>query len=127
MRRQGRSVQELQWRAPCGEWGSYLSIFVFIAVMICQIVSACLPPVLESAADMSRIGLAFQGMLGVIIFGVLYFGRLIYVAYKGDGDRRQMFLIPLDDIALPELDASVSSEEVGASREKNAGHPVNTA
>ncbi|CAN8105336.1 unnamed protein product [Discula destructiva] len=126
MRQQGRNVQELQWRAPCGEWGSCAAIIAFIAVMICQIVSAILPPVLQSENGKSRCGLAFQGLLGFIIFGSFYLGHQIYVTYQGGRSWRERFLIPLDQITLPELDDVVSSAgsgEVGERREQPVENP----
>lgn len=80
--------------------------------MVCQIVSYILPPVLESEAGESRVGLAFQGLLGFIIFGLLFFGHLIYVGRQGTTLWSETVLIPLGDIALPELDAVRSSDEV---------------
>lgn len=112
MRQQGRDIKELQWRAPLSEWGSYLSIIAFITVMICQIVSYILPPVLGGEAGESRVGLVFQGLLGFIIFGLLFLGHLIYVARQGGGSWSERFLIPLRDISLPELDAARSSDQV---------------
>lgn len=93
-------------------WGSYLSIIAFVTVMICQIVSYILPPVLESEAGESRVGLAFQGLLGFIIFGLLFFGHLVYVARQGGDSWSEKLLVPLRDISLLELDAANSSDEV---------------
>lgn len=51
--------------------------------MICQIVSEILLPVLAREADKSRVGLAFKGLLGFIIFGMFYLGHLTYVFHQG--------------------------------------------
>lgn len=118
MRAQGHAIKKLQWRAPCGEWGSYAVICVFATVMVCQVVSAILPPVLEEEKDKSRVGLAFQGCLGIIIFSMFYLCNLAYVCYQGKVPVDNRLLIPLDQITLPELEAAASSEEVGETRER---------
>ncbi|KAJ4420890.1 hypothetical protein N0V82_004069 [Gnomoniopsis sp. IMI 355080] len=120
IRHQGRNINELQWRAPMSEWGSYVSIVAFVTVMICQIVSYILPPVLESEAGDSRVGLAFQGLLGFIIFSLLFFGHLMYVALQGGTSWRERLLIPLRDISLPELDAARSSDEIVEKNESSS-------
>lgn len=113
MRLQGHNIKDLQWRAPASEWGSYLSIIAFMIAMTCQIVSCVLPPVLQSEAGESRIGLALRGLLGFFIFGLLFIGHVIYVARKGRSSWRETFLIPLGTITLPELEgASLSDEAV---------------
>lgn len=118
MRLRGHSLQELAWKAPCGAWGSISAICVFVIVMICQVVSAILPPVLEEEKDKSRVGLAFQGCLGIIIFATIYLCNLAYVCYQGKVPFRNRFLIPLDQIALPELE--VAAEEVGDTPDQSA-------
>lgn len=123
MRLQGHTTQALKWRAPCGEIGSYATIFVLVTVMICQVVSAILPPVLEEEQDKSRIGLAFQGCLGIIIFATIYLCKVAYLCYQGSVPLKNIFLIPLEQITLPELEAGVSSEEVGEMRDQ-AGEKV---
>lgn len=78
--------------------------------MITQVASAALPPVIET--DMSRIELLFMGLLGFIVVGGLFFGHLIYVSCKGGKTWRERLWIPLQDITLPELDASRSIPSV---------------
>lgn len=112
MRLQGRNVKDLQWRAPASEWGSYLSVIAFIIAIVCQIVSCVLPPVLQSEKGESRVGLALRGLLGFIIFGLLFLGHVIHAARKGDSSWRETLLIPLGTIALPELEVPSLSDEV---------------
>lgn len=112
MRLQGHSIKDLQWRAPASEWGSYLSIISFIVAMICQIVSCVLPPVLQSEAREPRVGLALRGLLGFIIFGLLFLGHVIYLARQRKSSWHETFLIPLRTITFPELKGASLSDEV---------------
>lgn len=112
MRLQGHSIRDLHWRAPASEWGSYLSIIAFIIAMICQIVSCLLAPVLQSEAGESRVGLALRGLLGFIIFSLLFLGHVMYVARRGNSSWRETFLIPLGTITLSELEGASLSDEV---------------
>lgn len=75
--------------------------------MVAQVVSAALPPVLET--DVTRMELFFMGILGFIVVGLLFIGHLLYIFRKDGKTWRKRLWIPLDDIELPELARNMST------------------
>ncbi|KAK2608129.1 hypothetical protein N8I77_006761 [Diaporthe amygdali] len=115
MKRQGRNANELEWRSPTGVWGSYLAAFIILCCMISLVVSAALPPVIPHSQ--SRIETAMQNIIGFVVVFVCWVGHLVIAARRNNASWRERFLIPLDQLTLPELDAGQSPH--ASSIEKN--------
>lgn len=114
MRRQGRSLDELEWKSPLGVYASYYAIVVNLLCMLAQVSSASLPPVLPD--DTSRVQLVFRGILGFLVVLLFYCGHLLFAARKQTSKSwREKLWIPLDSFVLRELDARNSGgEEISA-------------
>lgn len=110
MRRQGRGLDELEWRSPLGVAASYYAIVVTVLCMLAQVVSSSLPPVLPD--ETSRVQLVFRGSLGFLVVVLLYAGHLVLVARKQRRQSwRERLWVPLDSFTLPELDARKAGGE----------------
>lgn len=112
----GHGLDELRWKAPFGVYGSYLAIAVISLSMLAQIVAAALPPVLEG--DVTTVEHLFMGILGFLFVSLLFLGHLAWVSYRGGKTWRQRLLIPLDNIAVPELNNLASTK---STMEKRGG------
>lgn len=113
MKRQGRSTNELEWKSPTGVWGSYVAVIIIVCCMVSLVVSAALPPVIPNPRP--RIETAMQNIIGFIVVFVCWAGHLLIVARRNNVSWRERFLIPLDQLTLPELDAEQPLGSLGTS------------
>ncbi|KAG8162368.1 hypothetical protein KVR01_008133 [Diaporthe batatas] len=102
MKRQGRSTSELEWKSPAGIWGSYLAVFIIVCCMVSLVVSAALPPVIPTSRP--HVEAAMQNTMGFIVIFMCWVGHLLIAARRTNASWRERLLIPLDQLALPELD-----------------------
>ncbi|KAF3763286.1 hypothetical protein M406DRAFT_228119, partial [Cryphonectria parasitica EP155] len=78
LRFQGRNPDlEVAWQACCGVWGSYLAAVMIVCIMIAQVASAALPPVLNHDGTLYFIFL-LRGILGFVVVAVFWVGHLVY-------------------------------------------------
>lgn len=104
MKRQGRSNNELEWKSPTGVWGSYLAAIIIVCCMVSLVVSAALPPVIPTSRP--HVETAMQNIMGFIVVFVCWVGHLLIAARRNNSSWRERFLIPLDQLTLPELDVA---------------------
>lgn len=109
LKKAGRQPTELVWKSPWGVYGSYLAITVTASCMVAQVVSAALPPVLET--DVSRLELLFMGILGFIVVGLLFIGHLLYVFRRDGKTWRTRLWVPVDDIPMDDVELPQPEEE----------------
>lgn len=110
MKLQGHGTAGRGWRAPWGVLGSYLAAGMIILTILAQVATSVLSPV--PGDDTPYVTHLMRGILGFICVLVLYLGHLSYVAWRGDKSWREMLLIPLDKIALPETQDAIGSPAV---------------
>lgn len=108
MKRQGRSTSELEWKSPTGIWGSYLAAFIIVCCMVSLVVSAALLPVIPTSRP--HVESALQNTIGFIVVFMCWVGHLLIAARRTNVSWRERFLIPLDQLALPELDVPVAQQ-----------------
>ncbi|CCD22903.1 branched-chain amino acid permease BAP2 NDAI_0A07490 [Naumovozyma dairenensis CBS 421] len=90
MKVQGKSLEELGYRATTGIWGSVYSVFFNMLVFIAQFWVALSPPKSNGKYDAEGF---FESYLAAPLWLVFYFGYMIY-------SRDFTFLTPLDKIDL---------------------------
>lgn len=102
LEKQGRTTADLKWKSPFGVYGSYVASFIIAASTVAQVVSAVLPSVVPTEA--TRIELVIQGILGLAVTAVVFGGHLVYTSVRGGLTWAQRLWIPVDQLALPELE-----------------------
>lgn len=132
MAKQGRSMNEVGYKAQTGYWGSWLAVLIAIFFLVCQFWVA-IAPVNEHGK--LNVKVFFQNYLAMPIVLFAYFGHKIYFkswsfwipAEKIDLDsHRNIFVSPSlteidkvdDNDDLKEYENSESSENPNSSRSR---------
>lgn len=122
MKRHGCSTRQLEWKSPAGVWGSYLAAFIILCCMVSLVISAALPPVMSTSRP--HVESAMQNTMGFIVIFLCWVGHLLIAARRTDVSWRERFLIPLDQLTLPELDGPVPQRGPAVEKRGNGASQV---
>lgn len=128
MAKQGRSMDEVGYKAQTGYWGSWLAVLIALFFLVCQFWVAIAPVSKHGKLDANVF---FQNYLAMPIVLFAYFGHKIYTkswkfwipAEKIDLDSHRTIYVPpilmgtnkIDDDDLKEYETSESSENLNGS------------
>ncbi|KAI3396066.1 hypothetical protein diail_483 [Diaporthe ilicicola] len=122
IKEQYRRTSSLVWRSPTGVFGSYLAAVIIVGCMISMVASGIWKPVIPTPQP--HIETAMQKIIGFIVVFVFWVGHLLIVARRNNASWRERLVIPLNQLALPELDATSRQLPRRSAREKGSNGGV---